>query len=392
MNPDISANITYLFESTQDDKPEDTSSQILKEIKEIIKLLQLPNTNVVTQEDAFFSLFFFNKGHIDEFDAWVTVYTNVFDNRFYDFFIRFILSYYRRYKPSGVKFFPALKKKVSKLYIESGLSNSSQNDESKYANVSSVTMQEFAKTLNSIRQIKCDFMTPLDVIKSQSNDLTLHKFCNDIIFSLDNMIESLEKSMRNYLKSCKYYNLCAPKFLTNIGKAPEGKTFISECYSDDVLNQYLSEGIVNNVKERANVINEKRKKLELSIDQGIMRRWKEFRRNQQNRKHAEIVGDAFRFTNEIKRVLKFAPAALISPLMAIIMWTMSVAFDRMTDNTDRKKLIDDIKDELEIMEEKISIAERKGDDKERIMLIRERQKLVREFERISKTRYQKRGD
>lgn len=148
----------------------------------------------------------------------------------------------------------------------------------------------------------------------------------------------------------------------------------------------LHEAIVNNaaekVKEGAIAI----KKAERSFDELVMRKVRQMRENRQNRKHAEMVGEALRLNHEIKRILVSGAIGILNPVLGVLSWFVSLMIDRKTDRRDRQVLVDQLKDELEIVEEKINMAERNGDDKARIELIRFRQKLQHEYERIMNVR------
>ena len=118
-----------------------------------------------------------------------------------------------------------------------------------------------------------------------------------------------------------------------------------------------------------------------------MKKVKQAREKRRNKKHAEMVGEALRINDELKRLLRSLGIGLFSPALGVITWVISVVIDRATDKKDRDILVGQLKDEMEIVEEKISIAERNGDDKGKIELMRIRQKLRREYERIQGYRF-----
>lgn len=151
--------------------------------------------------------------------------------------------------------------------------------------------------------------------------------------------------------------------------------------------QLLSEGIINNAKEKAKEALVAKKKAENEFDEFVMKKVKKMREERRNRKHSEMVGESLRINNIIKRLLKTGAIGILSPAWAAIYFIISVVYDRATDKRDREVLVGQLKDELEIVEEKIQMAERNGDEKARIELIRFRQKLVREYERIQRMRW-----
>lgn len=161
-----------------------------------------------------------------------------------------------------------------------------------------------------------------------------------------------------------------------------GEAWINNYIAND--KEPMNEGIVNKAKEAAKVAAVKSEKASRAFDELVMKKYKEYVRKRQNRKHSEMVGEALRVNHEIKRLLYTLPLSLINPAWTVIAWVTSVVIDRQTDKKDRNVLIGQLKDELEIVEEKIQMAERNGDDKAKIELIRLRQKLQREYERINK--------
>lgn len=161
-----------------------------------------------------------------------------------------------------------------------------------------------------------------------------------------------------------------------------GEGWINEYIAND--KEPMNEGIINKTKELAKIAAVKSEKASRAFDELVMKKYKAYVNKRQNRKHAEMVGEALRINHEIKRILYTLPLSLINPAWTVIAWVISVVIDRETDKKDRNVLVGQLKDELEIVEEKISMAERNGDDKAKIELIRLRQKLQREYERINK--------
>ncbi len=158
------------------------------------------------------------------------------------------------------------------------------------------------------------------------------------------------------------------------------------------LNYYnktdpINEGIVNKVKEAALEAKVKNQKLERAFNDTITKKVNEMRTKRRQEKHAEMVGESLAINRRIKRFLKVAPVALISPITSAILYCTGTVIDRKTDKRDRDILINQLKDELEIIEEKIAVADRAGDDKGKIELIRLRQKLSHEYERVTHIRF-----
>lgn len=161
-----------------------------------------------------------------------------------------------------------------------------------------------------------------------------------------------------------------------------GEQWIADYIAHDV--EPMNEAILNKAKEAAKVAHVKQQKAERAFDEFVMKKYKDYVNKRRNRKHAEMVGEALRVNNELKRILYTLPLSLFNPAWTVIAWVISVVIDRNTDKKDRNILVGQLKDELEIIEEKISMAERNGDDKAKIELIRLRQKLQREYERIQR--------
>lgn len=149
----------------------------------------------------------------------------------------------------------------------------------------------------------------------------------------------------------------------------------------------INEAIVNNAKMKVKEAYVKEQKAEKAFDEFVMKKVRAAREKRQNRKHAEMVGEALRINHELKRLLVSLGIGAFSNVWGVLYWVITTVVDKKTDKKDRALLVGQIKDELEIIEEKISQAERNGDDKAKIELIRLRQKLQREYERIQKFRY-----
>lgn len=226
-------------------------------------------------------------------------------------------------------------------------------------------------------------------VRAQTNDQDAAKFLTIIngtlsskIFYINNLIQrTIDASYDQDAITHEYYN--APL-------EEDAKELLSlfEHAEDHILRLMettsLNEGIVNKAKEAAKIANVKRKKAERSFDELVMKKYKEYVRNRQNRKHAEMVGEALRVNHELKKILYTLPLSLINPAWTVIAWVIATVVDRATDKKDRNLLVGQLKDELEIVEEKIQMAERNGDDKAKVELIRLRQKLQREYERIQR--------
>lgn len=226
-------------------------------------------------------------------------------------------------------------------------------------------------------------------VRAQTNDQDAAKFLTIIngtlsskIFYINNLIQrTIDASYDQDAITHEYYD--APL-------EEDAKELLSlfEHAEDHILKLMettsLNEGIVNKAKEAAKVAHVKRKKAERSFDELVMKKYKEYVRNRQNRKHAEMVGEALRVNHELKKILYTLPLSLINPAWTVIAWVIATVVDRATDKKDRNLLVGQLKDELEIVEEKIQMAERNGDDKAKVELIRLRQKLQREYERIQR--------
>ena len=111
--------------------------------------------------------------------------------------------------------------------------------------------------------------------------------------------------------------------------------------------------------------------------------------NRRNRRQAEIVGETLPIFKQIKRILRTAGLAIISPAVAATVLLIDLVIDSKTKVNDRRILIRQLEDEMEIVDEKISQAERNGDDKGKVELMRSRQKLKNEYERVAKHKFER---
>lgn len=392
---------SVLIEASSDEEPKVDLNEVKKHIKKLMATCRLKMSSIQfsprdNDMNIFCDFFFRNNGEYElDFSEWCMVYNDLLTEPTFCKDISFFIMKYSANRDVDVaRFFQALSQHIMPLIMKP------------VGDAKEPTMVELSKTLALMNQVRTNFSIPCKVVTAQTLDMYTTKFCTDMCNRLDYLVMQLEMGMRDFLSRTLSKNTSVQKINEPIIDRllnPVKYDFVSETFTPEFIDEavrfmneentsFMTEAILNNAKEKLNSLNEKRKKFELAVDQGIMRKWKEIRRNQKNRKHAEIVGDASRIMNEIKRVLKALPAVLISPMMPIFVWAITLAFDRYTDNKDRRELITDIQDELEIVEEKIQIADRKGQDKEKMELIRIRQKLIREYERISKVAYQKRGD
>lgn len=149
----------------------------------------------------------------------------------------------------------------------------------------------------------------------------------------------------------------------------------------------IDEAVISNAVMKAKSLKVKADRAQRMFDELVMKQVKAAREKRRNRKHAEMVGEALRINNEVKRLLVSGGLGMLNPALGVIFWVTSVVVNRQTDKRDREILVGQIKDELEIIEEKIQIAERNGDDKAKIELIRIRQRLQKEYGRIQRYRW-----
>lgn len=231
------------------------------------------------------------------------------------------------------------------------------------------------------------------IIKSQISDINTLKFSTVVDQTLVKLIFDLQALINTEIAAA--VNPDDVTYTRNVATAPlteamaELISLIENCESwyNNFMTTALNENIIQDANMKIKEIKLAEKKAERQFDELVMTRIRNIRENRRNQKHAEMVGESIRAMREIKRVLRVAPIALLSPIAAAVVFLMSIAYDRATDRQDRQVLVDQLRDELEIVEEKIQMAERNGDDKARIELIRFRQKLSREYERIMRVRY-----
>lgn len=231
-----------------------------------------------------------------------------------------------------------------------------------------------------------------NMIKSQIQDINTLKFATTSDQVLGKLVFDIQALIN--MEIAKSVNPDDVTYTRNVGTVPltEGMQELIALFEsastelatyDTAINEAIAEDVSMKIKEAK--LNQK--KAERQFDELVMNKIRNIREERRNQKHAEMVGESIRAMREIKRILRTAPIALLSPAAAAVVFLMSIAYDRATDKQDRKVLVDQLRDELEITNEKIQMAERNGDDKARIELIRFRQKLEREYERIMKVRF-----
>lgn len=327
----------------------------------------------------FYSYFFMNSVDMDvdlKFQDWATIYNDLLSDTTFSNNLCFFIAMYKPAEYRGM--FRGLR--------------ASLMTEVPDAKTGGHALRYYSNAKASLNMIYRGMTSVCDTVKAQINDQNVMIYCTVIDQTLRDLISYVERQIQKIVADSSSPESIEVRSLPiSESVAAIIDEWANSYYNDVMEYNAMNEGIVNTAKEQANALKVKLKRLETDIDQRLMKKWKAIRTEQKNRKHAEIVGEAFRFTNEIKRIMKVAPAALINPMIAVLLWVATVAFDRQTDKKDRQELVDDLKDELEIIEEKIQIADRKGDEKERIELIRIRQKYARELQRITRVQYQKRN-
>ena len=162
-----------------------------------------------------------------------------------------------------------------------------------------------------------------------------------------------------------------------------------ESYMNSLPDEPMNETIVNKAAEAAKVLAVKKKKAEAAFEEAVMKKIRKLRTNRRNLRHAEVLGETLPIFKQIKRILRTAGLAIVSPAVAATVLLIDLIIDSKTKINDRRILIRQIEDELEIIDEKISQAERNGDDKGKIELMRSKQKLKNEYERVAKHKFEK---
>lgn len=377
-------NYHLLTEAAKDEERTEYRNLLISECKKKMNTCRLAKFKSADCDD-FFSVFFCNRVPEDtevSFDDWIFIYEHLLtDTKFHDN-LCFFLTLYQPKKTS--RLFGAF---ADQLYELKTLQRTGDIDH---------LISKYGTTLAALTTIQRLFDGVINIIRSQVNQVEIHSRCRIISTTLDGYVQTCQTDMQKFVMDQQEKHPGSVAVIVPHKLSEEAIAFIQvfeSCITDEVKNEYasLDESVISGAKDAAIRAGVKLKKFEEAIDQKVMKSWKELRASQRNRKHAEIVGEASRISHEVKRLLVAAPAYAINPLIGVIIWLGSLAFDRHTDKKDRKVLVDDIKDELEILEKKIEFAERNDDKKEQIQLIRERQKLVRELERIERVRYQKRG-
>lgn len=382
-----------LLEAVSDKPPGVDWKYIEAEFKKKLNVCRLSKFKSTAECQEFYSGFFLNRLNEDfpmTFQDWAIVYNDLLSEYTFSTNLTFFIALYRpgdyQYIFSGLR--DCLMEELPKV-------RHCLNADNQQSVQGKNILRTYSSALASMRSIQRGFESVLITIKAQLNDQNIMAFCSVIETALSELVSYIEQQIQIVVAHAETPDAMEIHYRHPLVEdaIPALIEDLFSVYTDDVLTEavILNENIINNAKEKANVAMVKLKKLEERIDQTVMQKWKNLREHQRNRKHAEMVGDASRIMHEIKRIMAAgATAALINPMVGIMIWVGTLAFDRATDLADRNVLVNDLKDELEIIEEKIQIADRKGDDKERIELIRIRQKLARELKRISHFKYKKR--
>lgn len=230
-----------------------------------------------------------------------------------------------------------------------------------------------------------------NIIKDQISDINTLKFATTVEQTLGKMVFDIQALINTEIAAS--VNPDDVTYVRNVATTPLSESmqdlidYIEEACNSFPADVPIDENIVGDAAMKVKEAKLAQKKAERQFDELVMKKIRTIREERRNAKHAEMVGESLRVMREIKRILKFAPIALLSPIAAAVVYLCSIFYDRATDRKDRKILVDQLRDELEITNEKIQMAERNGDDKARIELIRFRQKLEREYERIMRVRF-----
>lgn len=244
-----------------------------------------------------------------------------------------------------------------------------------------------AKAFFTMFQQKMDSIG--NTIKAQINDPSTLKFIITINGMLTTHITYINRLMEHEMKVDTSADDITLVVSTPISEDVKEILDLLENYNQSIQQfmEPINEAVINNAKMKAKEIYIKEQKASRAFDEFIMKKVKAAREKRRNRKHAEMVGEALRINNELKRLMKSLAVGAFSPTLGVILWVTSVVVDRATDKRDRDILVGQIKDELEIVDEKIQMAERNGDDKAKIELIRIRQRLQKEYERIMRYKW-----
>ena len=366
----------FITEAVEDSK---LVNQVIKDLKKSLNICKLAKYKSETECAMFYSAFFMNSlsdGATLTLDEWGTVYNTLLNDNVFSLNLSLFIVLYHPNEYTSM--FSTLRNMIP-VELEHTKNR----------------IRFLSQTKATLMMIQKGFDTVIENTKVEPINVDGTKFLTVIRMTLDSLVMYTNTLLNREMST----NVNPDDIVITVhgGNMSESATAFIDMlrHCDEDIKAYnecveaMNEGIVNKAKEAAQAAAVKMRKLSDAFDEKVTKAWNNLRRDQRNRKHKEIVGESLRITNEIKRLMISAPAAVVSPAIAVIIWTGTLMLDRATDKNDRDILVGQIKDELEICEEKIQIADRKGDDKERIELIRIRQKLIREYERVSKMRYKK---
>lgn len=354
-------------------------AQPVAEFKKLMNTCQLTKFRAGDSCGKFYSAFFLNQVEdLDTTQKWAAVYMELLNDIK---FVNNLCGFMTMFQPADAT---GMFRSIVTM-MENDLSHMKENR---------VRLISDTKALFTFLQTKFNSIT--DTIKAQVNDINTLKFCMSVNGTISTWIKYCANLLQREIDTTADPNEIEPMVVYNAPLEEDvveilhlletGDAWIQD-YIEHDTEPVLTEGIVTAAAMKAKELAVKTEKANRAFDEFIMKRVRNAREKRRNRKHAEMVGEALRINNELKRLLVSLGLGALNPALGVIHWVVTVAIDRATDKRDRDILIGQIKDELEITEEKIAQAERNGDDKAKIELIRFRQRLEKEYQRINRVKY-----
>lgn len=354
-------------------------TQPAAEFKKLMNTCQLTKYKSIDNCGKFYSAFFLNQAEgLDTVDKWSAVYMELLNDVK---FVNNLCNFMAMFQPADATgmFQPIIRMMDSSL---------------EHMEVNRIRMISDTKSLFTFLQMKFNSIT--DTVRAQVNDVDTLKFCMSVNGTITVWINYCAKLLQREIDTTADPNAVEPLVVYNgaleedvqeiLNLLENGEKWIQD-YIEHDTEPVLTESIVTAAAMRAKELKVKTEKANRAFDEFVMKRVRNAREKRRNRKHAEMVGEALRINNELKRLLVSIGLGMLNPALGVIHWVVTVAIDRATDKRDRDILIGQIKDELEITEEKIAQAERNGDDKAKIELIRFRQRLEKEYQRINRVKF-----
>lgn len=152
-----------------------------------------------------------------------------------------------------------------------------------------------------------------------------------------------------------------------------------------IEQDFITEGLVNSVKKTAKNVKKTVKDKQEAMDKWFDDTLKDIRNKTRNSAREDIVTDAFpKLSKMIRRATVLGAGFAIDPAIGAITVLVQYVLSKKSKESERKRLLSELKRELEIVEEKIRDADSSSDRKQKYELMRLKHKLQTDIDRIKK--------